>query len=244
MRAADGRDGDDPPGYADMEATDAEDCDMGMVIEESGIVKDLLRVHGKVDLEELQAEEREILKIIREMGGSSRRYMREQRKQTRWLLTEVYSPPRVTACAKLMPSFRIAPGLAMDLTTVDEEGVAWDFDRPERREAARARIAREKPMFFIGSPMCTAFSAWQHLNRERRDPALMQREYNKAMIHLEFVCKLYRDQADAGRYFLHEHPVAASSWQERCVAELLEAPGVFELNGDQCQSRRHGTARL
>ena len=161
--------------------------------------------------------------------------MREQRKQTRWLLTEVYSPPRVTACAKLMPSFRIAPGLAMDLTTVDEEGVAWDFDRPERREAARARIAREKPMFLIGSPMCTAFSAWQHLNRERRDPALMQREYNKAMIHLEFVCKLYRDQADAGRYFLHEHPVAASSWQERCVAELLEAPGVFEVNGDQCQ---------
>ena len=33
MRAADGRDGDDPPGYADMEATDVEDCDMGMVIE-------------------------------------------------------------------------------------------------------------------------------------------------------------------------------------------------------------------
>ena len=79
-------------------------------------------------------------------------------------------------------------------------------DRLERREAARARIAREKPMFRIGSPMCTAFSAWQHLNRERRDPALMQREYNKAMIRLEFVCKLYRDQADARRYFLDGTP--------------------------------------
>ena len=55
------------------------------------------------------------------------------------------------------------------------------------------------------------------------------------MIHLEFVCKLYRDQVDAGRYFLHEHPVAASSWQERCVAEMLEVPSVSRANGDQCQ---------
>ena len=65
------------------------------------------------------------------------------------------------------PGFGIVPGLALDLTTFNENGVAWDFDKPERREAARARIAREKPMFLIGSPMCTASSAWQHLNRER-----------------------------------------------------------------------------
>ena len=64
-----------------------------------------------------------------------------------------------------------------------------EFDKPERREAARARIAREKPMFLIGSLICTAVSAWQHLNRERRDPAVVQLEYNRAMIHLELVAR-------------------------------------------------------
>ena len=41
------------------------------------------------------------------------------------------------------------------------------------------------------------------------------------MVHLDFVCQPYRDQMDAGRYFLHEHPASASSWEERCSASLL-----------------------
>ena len=86
--------------------------------------------------------------------------------------------------AKMLPEFCIVPSLALDLTTADEQGKAWDFNIPERRDEARRRIAREKPMFLIGSPMCTAFCTWQRLNASRRDPEIVRREHNKAMIHL------------------------------------------------------------
>ena len=54
-------------------------------------------------------------------------------------------------------------------------------------------------MFLIGSPMCTAFCTWQRLNALRRDPGVVRQEYNKAMIHFEFMCQLYRNQMEAGR---------------------------------------------
>ena len=93
--------------------------------------------------------------------------------------------------------------------------------------------------------MCTAFSAWQRLNAVRRDPKAIQREYNKAMVHLEFVCQLYRDQVNAERYFLHEHPDSASSWQERCITAMLAMDSVDKCVGDQCcygQRSRQGGA--
>jgi len=55
------------------------------------------------------------------------------------------------------------------------------------------------------------------------------------MLHLEFVCELYRDQVAAGRYFLHEHPETATSWDERCMKEVSNLPGVSKVIGDQCQ---------
>ena len=151
----------------------------------------------------------------------------------------------MTEWAKRIPGYGIVPGLALDLTTRDEDGVPWDFDLPERREAARMLIAEQKPLFLIGSPMCTAFCAWQRLNATRRDPESVRREYNKAMVHLEFVCQLYRDQVSAKRYFLHEHPDSASSWQERCITALLATATVDRCVGDQCcygQNDRRGGA--
>ncbi len=35
--------------------------------------------------------------------------------------------------------------------------------------------------------------------------------------------------------FLHEHPQAATSWQEDAVQDLLSAPGVGRVSADQCQ---------
>ena len=190
--------------------------------------------------------EHSILNLVERFGGSKKKYVLKQKQRAGWALSEVYSPPRVTAMAKMLPEFGIIPGLALDLTTVDEQGKAWDFSIPERREEARRRIAREKPMFLVGSPMCTAFCAWQRLNASRRDPGVVRREYNKAMIHLEFVCQLYRDQMEADRYWLHEHPATASSWQERCISMLSNMEGVDKTVGDQCcygqRDRRGGAA--
>ena len=54
-------------------------------------------------------------------------------------------------------------------------------------------------------------------------------------MHMEFVTQLYRDQVAEGRYFLHEHPQFASSWDLECVKRLMQLPGVDRTRGDQCQ---------
>jgi hypothetical protein len=67
-------------------------------------------------------------------------------------VVEVYSPPRITAMAAAMPEYGILPQFALDL-----DGLPWDFDIPEMRRRAKAKVMKEKPLFLVTSPMCTAF---------------------------------------------------------------------------------------
>ena len=82
-------------------------------------------------------------------------------------VSEVWSPPRVT---KLAAEFGLSPGFAYDFVVGDENGNPWDFDKPEQREKCVKHIMEQKPQFPIGSPMCTAFSALQGLNKWRVVP--------------------------------------------------------------------------
>ena len=50
-----------------------------------------------------------------------------------------------------------------------------------------------------------------------------------ADIHLNFVVELYRQQMAGGRYFLHEHPAYAQSWQVKSIAELLADVSVGQV---------------
>ncbi len=42
-------------------------------------------------------------------------------------------------------------------------------------------------------------------------------------------------QMKGNRYFLHESPDQAASWQRPCVIELLKDERVERIVGDQCQ---------
>ena len=44
--------------------------------------------------------------------------------------------------------------------------------------------------------------------------------------HLEFCIKLYEIQWRNGRYFAHEHPADASSWEETMMKQLMSRQGV------------------
>ena len=44
-----------------------------------------------------------------------------------------------------------------------------------------------------------------------------------------------RIQVAHGRLFAFEHPASASSWQEDCVTEVANMPGVMKVTFDQCQ---------
>ena len=67
------------------------------------------------------------------------------------------------------------------------------------------------------------------------NPIEMKRLYTRAVVHLEFCCRLYKHQAAQGRYFLHEHLLQAIPWQEDCVQTVMELDGVGRVACDQCQ---------
>ena len=89
-------------------------------------------------------------------------------------MSEIYPPPRVTAAAKLLPELRVIPGFALYLTTADDS--CWDFDSKVMRDRAMAKVKSERRQLLIGSPMCTAFSNWQRINNQIRDPVTVAAE--------------------------------------------------------------------
>ena len=52
---------------------------------------------------------------------------------------------------------------------------------------------------------------------------------------LNFACQVYSKQDAAGRTYIHEHPLSASSWKEEAIQELLAKPGISKINLDMCR---------
>ena len=175
--------------------------------------------------------------LLQQLGAVGHSYKREARRGFKKLVSEVYSPPRITAASRRGRYAHLAPGLAFDITVNDpDDGMPWDFTRRDKRDKARALLRKYRPLLLIGSPMCTAFSTFQNINRYKYvDPGAKQRAYVQACLHMEFVASLYREQLESGGYFLHEHPQWASSWELKCMADLECMPGVDKIRGDQCQ---------
>ena len=208
--------------------------DVDVVDHGEGDLRELMKVLGRDEREEVKSADADILNVVRALGGNDRKFRRERSKAIRAVVSEIYSPPRVTASAKLLPELRVIPGFALDLTTADVDGRLWDFDEKEMRDRAMERVKSDRPQLLIGSPMCTAFSTWQRINNLIRDPVTVRAEKRRAVQHLEFCVSLYREQMKHGRYFLHEHPAHASSWQEDIVKGLLAEEEVVTATCDQC----------
>ena len=198
-------------------------------------MRDLARIFIVEARDEARQHHAEAASIIALLGGDGRKYIRERARAARAIVSELYSPPRVSAMAGKMPSYGIEPGLALDLTVSDENGIPWDFSIKAMRDKAEALLEAQKPLFLIGSPMCTAFSAWQFINNRKRDPATVEKEKAAGVMHLEWCCKMYAKQLDRGAYFLHEHPAGATSWKQDCIQRLLARDGVDRVVADQCQ---------
>ena len=76
------------------------------------------------------------------------------------------------------------------------------------------------------------------LNRARTtDTTALDKALAQAKKHVEFVSSLYLEQLEGNRYFLHEHPLHATSWSLPCMERACAVPSVQMLHGDQCQFR-------
>ena len=210
------------------------EMDMGMV----GLLE---TCSGHQEAKELVTRDaEEILKLVRDLGGSVSAYKRERNTAMKGIVSEIYSPPKITKTIKMMPSSEVLAGFALDLTTCDTDGRAWNFDEEEMRTRARNKFDTENPLFLIGSPPCTQYSPLQALSANRRDPEALNREQIKAAVHMEFLTSLYRAQVLAGRYFLHEHPLCATSWELDCILDVMNMDGVESEWCDQCKYGQDG----
>ena len=187
-----------------------------------------------------QADEvnNKIMQSVETLGGNASKYQRERERALRAVLTELYSPPRVSAMAKMCPSYGILLGFASDLTTTDSDCRNLDFDDATMTERPWAKIKAEEPLLILGSTMCTAFSAWQNINNPKQDQTIVANEFRRGMMHLDFCLQIYEHQNSRGRYFLHEHPAQASSCGVKRVRRLLAMPGVERVVGHQCPARQ------
>ena len=108
---------------------------------------------------------------------------------------EVYGRGNVVAAANGPRNSLNVKGLdAIDLTTLKKSGDHWDFSFKRERDEARQMVADLKPTWVIGSPPCTAFSSWQHVNYATMSPEDVQRKKLAGLVHLKFVAQLYKDQ--------------------------------------------------
>ena len=106
----------------------------------------------------------------------------------------------------------------MDLTTADENGTPWDFTCPNRRKAALAYIKQHRPLLIVGSPMCRMFSQMMRVNRKKMGELRYRREL----------------QMQEGRYFVHEHPQQATSWDLPQVLNFIAKFPVHLVTNHQC----------
>lgn len=127
----------------------------------------------------------------------------------------------------------LIPGLSFDLTTVDPgDGQPWVFNNPAKAVKAEQMVRDKRFLLLIRSPMCTMLSVLQKMNWAKIGEKAMTEMLDYETRHLEWCAKLYNIQRDNGLYFLHEHPVGASSWQNELIKELGSKEGVYKVHGD------------
>ena len=95
-------------------------------------------------------------------------------------------------------------------------------------------IVEGKPLFVIGSPPCTALSVMQNINKNRRDPKIVRAEEEEAKEHVRSCVGLCKIQIENRRYFVHEHPAGAASWQMAEMIKVAMMPGVDIVTMDMC----------
>ena len=82
--------------------------------------------------------------------------------------------------------------------------------------------------------MCTFFSSLRRLNWSQMDSRDAAMCWKEAVSHLEFSIELYREQMEAGRVFLHEHPLEAASWELEAIQMLCADPRITRTDALQC----------
>ena len=76
--------------------------------------------------------------LLEQLGGQRRSYQREKVRALRNMVSEVYSPPRITKQLANSKNEWLVPGFSLDLTVKDsDDGKPWDFTNKAQRDQAK-----------------------------------------------------------------------------------------------------------
>ncbi len=144
----------DGPGASDDESrcprnSDDEMIDMGAEDAERDVEMEFvgcLQVADDIGKLEPSADDSISELLLQQLGSCGKSYRREARVAVRKIVSEIYSPPRVTAMIRQSRLRHILPGYALDLTVNDPaDGRPWDFCLREKRDRARQLFREQKP---------------------------------------------------------------------------------------------------
>ena len=181
--------------------------------------------------EDLRNTVRELLELYALNGVSN--------KDAEKAVAELFSPPRVTKELRRMrarcPQMKLVPGATFDLTE-DEHGNSYNVLKLEDRKRVRERVSSDEPWLVIGCPPCVDYSFFNvTLNHKKMDPKELKRRLVEREVFLRFAVEIYVMQISAGRHFLHEHPLGATSWEEELLKDLAKVKGVGTVIGHLCE---------
>ena len=140
-------------------------------------------------------------------------------------VAEIFSPPRFTQHAGRLG---LKPGCAIDLST------GWGLDRPEDVIKMDKMIEEQPPLLLTGGFDCAPFRVLRNINRSYLNTKENVEKRQKGENHLSLCIERYRRQIKKKRYFLHEHPAGADSWDEEEIQRLQQEPDVFTVAGPMC----------
>ena len=137
---------------------------------------------------------------------------------------EFFSPPRV---AVELRRWGLSARYSFDINT------GFDFTTFEDRARALRLVRTHCPFFTMLSPPCTMYRSMQNLNLGKMLPAVKAQRFQEAHCLLDFAMMLAQNRINENRFFCHEHPQKATSWQGESVRRILQNPGVQLVAFDQ-----------
>ena len=153
-----------------------------------------------------------------------------KRNRGEYDVVEIFSPPRICQRAR---ERGIRGGWSLDWMIKDPiTGQAWDLRQEHVQKKVLSMLRRDRPDLVVACPPCTMFSQLMTLSGdpEKRDPE----GWKNAVIMVEFAITVCMEQMKAGRSFLFEHPLCATSWKLKKMKDLREMIGVEESICHMC----------
>ena len=108
--------------------------------------------------EESMKYDLEVFEIVRSLGGSEESYKVDRAAALRIIFSEIFSPLRETAVAKLFTSLGLIPGMNLDITENDDNGTPWNFGKEDKINKAHRLIVTKRPILLVGIVICTSFA--------------------------------------------------------------------------------------